>query len=219
MDENQTNEAVDGDDVAVEETSTGTDAEATQGGEPEGDGLPTDPLERALAERDEAQSKWMRAQADFQNLRRRQLADLDAAAARAKTEVLSEAVTILDYLDMALAAPVTSEDAKNLKIGVEMTRGQLQQLFDRLSVKPIDATGEFDPSRHQAVSTVETEDEAPGTIVEVVRGGWLMGETVLRFAQVKVAAAPTPVDVEVESDDATEDPDAEGEASATDETA
>ena len=116
--------------------------------------------------------------------------DIDAAVSRAKSEVLAEAITVLDYLDMALAAPVTTDEAKNLKVGVEMTRGQLQGLFDRLDVKPVVAEGTFDPALHQAVSTVETEEHEPGAIVEVVRGGWCMGETVLRYAQVRVAAAP-----------------------------
>ena len=155
-------------------------------------------LELAIRERDEAKALWMRAQADYQNLRRRTQADIESAVTRAKTEVLAEAVTVLDYLDMALAAPVTTDEAKNLKIGVEMTRTQLQSLFDRLAVKPVVAEGIFDPAFHQALSTVETTEHEPGTIMEVVRGGWQMGEMVLRFAQVRVAALPEPVDVTAE---------------------
>ncbi len=172
---------------------------------PEADEAPTEPeeelseLEQAIRERDESKALWMRAQADYQNLRRRTQADIDAAVLRAKSEVLREAVTVLDYLDMALASEVTTEEAKNLKIGVEMTRGQLQGLFDRLNVKPIVAEGVFDPALHQALSTVETTEHEPGAIMEVVRGGWQMGETVLRYAQVRVAAEPeAPKDVEAE---------------------
>jgi molecular chaperone GrpE len=149
-----------------------------------------DPLEAARRERDEATERLMRLQADFQNHRRHAQANIDSAVTSARSEVLGEAVTILDYLDMALAMEVESEEAKNLKIGVEMTRQQLQGLLDRMGVKAIDATGAFDPAVHQAVSTVETDEHEPGTIVEVVRGGWTMGEAVLRFAQVRVAAAP-----------------------------
>ncbi|MBL6757221.1 MAG: nucleotide exchange factor GrpE [Planctomycetes bacterium] len=149
-----------------------------------------DPLLTLTRERDEAVDRWMRLQADFQNHRRHAQANIEAAVASARSEVLGEAVTILDYLDMALAFEVSSEEAKNLKVGVEMTRQQLQGLLDRMNVKAISAEGAFDPSRHQAVSTVETDEHEPGTIMEVVRGGWTMGEAVLRFAQVRVAAAP-----------------------------
>ena len=155
-----------------------------------------DPLLTLTRERDEAVDRWMRLQADFQNHRRHAQANIEAAVASARSEVLGEAVTILDYLDMALAFEVSSEEAKNLKVGVEMTRQQLQGLLDRMNVKAISAEGAFDPSRHQAVSTVETDEHEPGTIMEVVRGGWTMGEAVLRFAQVRVAAAPDTKDGE-----------------------
>lgn len=173
---------------------TGQTSESTE--EQEGAEAPAeqqtseDQLETARAERDEFEQKWLRAQADFQNLRRRTAEDVEAAVSRAKSEVLAEAITVLDYLDMALDAPVTTDEAKNLKVGVEMTRGQLQGLFDRLDVKPVVAEGIFDPALHQAVSTVETEEHEPGAIVDVVRGGWCMGDIVLRYAQVRVAAAP-----------------------------
>ena len=179
-------------DKTMDETSqTSERAEEEEGVETPAEPPTTEQeLDAARAERDEFEQKWLRAQADFQNLRRRTAEDIDAAVGRAKSEVLAEAITVLDYLDMALAAPVTTDEAKNLKIGVEMTRGQLQGLFDRLDVKPVVAEGSFDPALHQAVSTVETDELEPGAIVEVVRGGWCMGETVLRYAQVRVAAAP-----------------------------
>lgn len=167
---------------------------------------PLTEIEALEAERDDYKERWLRAQADFQNLRRRTGADIDSAVVRAKSEVLSEAITILDYLDMALATPVTTDEAKNLKIGVEMTRGQLQGLFDRLSVKPIPGSDTFDPLIHQAVSTVETTDKEPGTIIEVVRNGYLMGETVLRFTQVRVAAAPEPPAAEASGETSAADP-------------
>ena len=161
-----------------------------------------DPLVTLAREKEDAVDRWMRLQADFQNHRRHAQANIDAAVASARSEVLGEAVTILDYLDMALAFEVTSEEAKNLKVGVEMTRQQLQGLFDRMNVKAVTAEGTFDPSRHQAVSTVETDEQEPGTIVEVVRGGWTINDAVLRFAQVRVAAAPdAPTDSDAPTDD------------------
>lgn len=197
-------------DKTMDETSqTSESTEEQEGVEtPAEPPTPEQELDAARAERDEFEQKWLRAQADFQNLRRRTADDIDSAVARAKSEVLAEAITVLDYLDMALAAPVTTDEAKNLKIGVEMTRGQLQGLFDRLDVKPIVAEGVFDPALHQAVSTVDTEEHEPGAIVEVVRGGWCMGETVLRYAQVRVAAAP---EAEAESEGTDEEPSADGE--------
>jgi len=148
-----------------------------------------DPLTAAEQERDEYLVNWQRARADFQNLKRRTLEDIEAAVARERSSLLQETLTILDYLDMALASPCETQDAQNLQVGVRMTRDQLWAMLEGQMVKPIDAEGAFDPSRHQAVSTVETEDAEPGSVVEIVRRGYTIGERVLRFAQVKVAAA------------------------------
>ena len=149
-----------------------------------------DPLTAAEQERDEYLVNWQRARADFQNLKRRTLEDIEAAVARERSSLLEETLTILDYLDMALASQCESQDAQNLLVGVRMTRDQLWAMLERQQVKAIDADGAFDPNLHQAVSTVETEDAEPGSVVEIVRRGYTIGDRVLRYAQVKVAAAP-----------------------------
>ena len=81
-----------------------------------------DPLVTLAREKDDAVDRWMRLQADFQNHRRHAQANIDTAVASARSEVLGEAVTILDYLDMALAFEVTSEEAKNLKVAAGTQR-------------------------------------------------------------------------------------------------
>jgi len=145
---------------------------------------------RLEAELAEATGNWQRALADYQNLRRRTHSDIDAAAKRARGEVLTEALTVLDYLDMALATECTSEDGKNLQLGVSMTRGQVASLLERFQVKEIPPSKVFDAKFHQAFATVETTEQEPGSIVEVFRKGWTLGDQVLRHAQVRVAAAP-----------------------------
>ena len=127
-----------------------------------------DPLTAAELERDEFRVNWQRARADFQNLKRRTLEDIEAAVARERTSLLQETLTILDYLDMALASPCESQDAQNLLVGVRMTRDQLWSMLEGQSVKPIEAEGTFDPGLHQAVSTVETEEVEAGSVVEAV---------------------------------------------------
>jgi molecular chaperone GrpE len=146
------------------------------------------------AERDEALAHAQRATADYQNLRRRTQADLEASAKRARGEVLAEALTVLDYLDMALATECATEEGKNLKVGVAMTRTQLAALLERYKVKEIPSSKVFDATYHQAFATVETTEHPPGSIVEVFRKGWLYGDQVLRHAQVRVAAAPKVVE-------------------------
>jgi molecular chaperone GrpE len=155
-----------------------------------GEATPTGAHGDLARERDEYLRNWQRAQADYQNLRRRVQSDIDAAIHRSKKGFYSELLLVLDYLDMACASPCQNADAKGLLAGVEMTRGVLLQALEREGVKPIAANGAFDPALHDAVESVETQDKPAGTILAVLRRGWTSTQGVLRPAQVKVAGAP-----------------------------
>jgi len=148
-------------------------------------------LAKACAERDEYLASWQRAQADYQNLRRRIGSDTEAAVARSKQALLTELLLVLDYLEMALAAPCASAEGKNLHAGVEMTRQQLWTVLAREGVKLVPETGRYDAAVHQAVERVETADEAEGTILATLRRGYTLGSQILRPAHVRVAASAT----------------------------
>ncbi len=145
-------------------------------------------LEDLRAQRDEYLSLLKRAQADYKNLRRRGLADLDAGVRRSLQPLLESLLLVLDHLDMALTTPTRSEDAKSLAVGVQMTRDQLVAALEREDVREIDSKGAFDAERHQAVATVESDDaRATGSIVDTIRKGYTWRDNVLRPAQVCVA--------------------------------
>lgn len=141
------------------------------------------------AQRDEYLALWKRAQADYKNLRRRALADLEAGVRRSMLPLLESLLLVLDHLDMALASPTESQDAKNFAVGVQMTRDQMLAALEREEVREIPTDGAFDPELHQAVGTATDTDAEPGTIAETVRKGFTWRETVLRHAQVRVAGA------------------------------
>lgn len=147
-------------------------------------------LEELTRQRDQYLEMWQRANADYQNLRRRGLADMEVAARRAKESLLHDLLLVLDYLEMALATDVKSDEAKNLAVGVRMTRDQLLGVLDREGVRPVPDGGAFDPRVHQAVSTIESEDVEPGQVVATVRRGYVLGEHPLRHAHVQVSTAP-----------------------------
>jgi molecular chaperone GrpE len=146
-------------------------------------------VDRLLAERDELKASWQRAAADYQNLRRRMQSDIDAAVARAKKALHLELLLVVDYLDMALATPCTSADAKALLAGVEMTRAQLLGVLEREGIRPMPEGGTFDASLHQAVERDVTDEVQSGTILATMRKGYTVGGQILRPAQVRVAVA------------------------------
>jgi len=134
------------------------------------------------------EARWLRAQADYQNLRRRMQQELDSAVFRTLQPLLDELLLVADYLDMALKAPVSSPEAKALAAGVELTRSKLAQALELVDVKPIPTSGRFDPALHEAAETRVGERAAPGTILEVTRPGYTWQGRILRPASVVVAA-------------------------------
>jgi len=75
--------------------------------------------------------------------------------------------------------------------GIRMVRQQMMQTLQRFNVEAFRSTGEvFDPARHEAYTEIETADQAPGTVVDVAKTGYLLSGRLLRPALVSVARAP-----------------------------
>jgi len=92
---------------------------------------------------------------------------------------------------MALSAPATTSEASSLRKGVELTRQQLWSALQRDGVTEMASSGPFDSAWHEAVARVETKDVQDGHIFDVLRKGYAWNGTVLRPAQVRVAARPS----------------------------
>ena len=150
---------------------------------------PVDPLRELEAKCEDLNARWLRAQADYQNLRRRAQEDLESNLQRHMQPLLVDLLLVLDFLDLALASPAESTETKNLVMGVEMTRTKFVQVLEASDVDEIDTTGEFDPTRHEATDTRTVDGAEPGTIVETVRKGYTWRGRVLRPARVVVAAS------------------------------
>jgi len=164
-----------------------------------------DPLTQAERERDEAIANWQRARADYKNLSRRSLETIDSAVGRARIELLHELLVVLDYLDMALVTECATDEAKNLHMGVSLTRDQMLGVLERFEVKPITDLETFDPNIHQAVSRVEDDERAEGDVIEVVRKGYWIGDQVLRHAHVHVVGVEEPTPEAAEAVEPTEE--------------
>ena len=177
-----TDETPDLQDLAGDEAPKDADANEAAG-----------PDERLAALEEEVEAlrdKAARAQADYQNLRRRSSSEHEAGIKRALQPLLDELLLVLDFLELALASPCTTDEAKTLAMGVEMTRTKLLQALESVEVYPIVAEGTFDPALHDATETRVVDDAEPGTVLETKRRGYTWREQVLRPAQVIVAADP-----------------------------
>ena len=149
-------------------------------------------LAEAEAKRDEYLELARRAQADFENYRKRMAAEVQAAAVRGKVSVAKEVVPVLDDLERAIQAAGLDPEGDSddgLAHGVILVFRGLRETLKRNGVEPVDPKGErFDPTEHEALSTMPVEGVESGTVVEVMQKGYRMDGQLIRPARVVVSA-------------------------------
>lgn len=141
------------------------------------------------AETVDYKDRWLRAEADLQNFRRRAARDREESVARAQESVLLDAIGVLDDLERALAALSPEQAAEPWAQGVVLTAQRLRDMLGRWDVREIETVGRpFDPAAHEALLEVDApEGVTPGAVAQVILKGYRRGERVLRAARVVVA--------------------------------
>lgn len=142
-------------------------------------------------ERDEYLDLAKRTKADFENFRKRMSAEVQAAGFRGKAEVLRDVLPVLDDLERAIQAAGLDPEGDSddgLAHGVLLVFRSLREALTRNGIEPVDPTGEkFDPTLHEALSTVAVDGAEAGAVVETVQKGYRLGEQLIRPARVVVA--------------------------------
>jgi molecular chaperone GrpE len=162
---------------AVDEGETGIDAGSASGSESE--------LEKVKAERDSLLDRLARAQAEFDNARKRAVKEQQEFRDYAAVDAIKSLLPVVDSLERAVQV---KSDATELRAGVELIHKQLQAALSKLSVNPIVSKGEaFDPRFHEAIEMVETSDVPDHQVLEELQRGYTFKDRLLRPAMVKVA--------------------------------
>ena len=163
-----------------------------QASEPEVSSDDSGPLAELQKNLSEAQSQaaeykdgWQRSVADFQNYRRRMEAEKAETYQTAIGSIIKRYLPILDDLERALASrPADLAWAD----GIELIYRKLQSILDAEGLKRIEAEGQmFDPHFHEAILQELSENYTSGQIIAVVQNGYMLGDRVIRPAQVRVA--------------------------------
>ena len=131
----------------------------------------------------------LRERAELENQRKRLQRDLEQARRFANERLLGDLLPVLDNHERGLAAD--RGEAGGLRSGVELTLKEFLRIAASFGLAVVDPAGApFDPERHQAMTMVDTDAQAPGTVVTVLQKGYLLNERLLRPAMVSVAQAP-----------------------------
>ena len=151
------------------------------------DNVAEDPLARAQRERDEYLDLARRAQADFENYRKRAAREAAASGERARSGLVRELLPVVDNLERALAS--AQEGEQHLAEGVRLVHSALIAVLERNGVQQFDPRGDrFDPGEHEALSMREQDGAESGVVLDVVEKGYRANGSILRPARVVVSA-------------------------------
>jgi len=149
-----------------------------------------DPLAELQAERDKLRDQVVRATADFENYRRRARKETEDAKNRGKEDALRELLPVFDNLERAVSASDGTADLASVVEGVRMVLKLFEDTAQRMGLERVPGVGErFDPSMHEAIQQMETDEKEPGTIMAEVAPGYRIEGRLLRAGMVVVARA------------------------------
>jgi len=145
-------------------------------------------LEDAQAKASENWDHYIRAKAEMDNLRRRNVIDVENAHKYGTEKLASELLPVLDSMAMGLA--VEEASTESLREGMELTMNMLVKMMDKIGIEEIDPLNEkFDPAKHQAMSMQPNADVEPNTVIAVMQKGYALNGRLLRPAMVMVSKA------------------------------
>jgi molecular chaperone GrpE len=145
-------------------------------------------IQRLKAERDSLLDRLARAQAEFENARRRAAKEQQDFRDFALVDTIKTLLPVVDNFERALQA---KSEAADFRSGVELIYKQLQDTLNKLGVQPIPAKGQpFDPHVHEAIEMVETQDAPDHEVLEEWQRGYKYKDRLLRPAMVRVAKNP-----------------------------
>ena len=143
-------------------------------------------LELAVKQRDELKDQLLRAQADFQNFKRRNQTARSDGYEDGVREAIAAMLPAIDNLERAIGAAEKAQGGEALAEGVRMTLSTLMEGLKRFGFEEVPALGEeFDPELHNAVMRETTDD--PGKVLEVFQKGYRVKDKIIRYAMVKVS--------------------------------
>lgn len=136
----------------------------------------------------EQENRYLRLAAEYDNYRKRTLREKADLTKMAGADIITGLLPVVDDLDRAVDAMDNVTDIDAMKKGIELIYGKFKDFLSRKGVKEIKATGaEFDTDLHEAVTKIPAPAEKDkGKIVDVIEKGYLMNDTVIRYAKVVV---------------------------------
>ena len=153
-----------------------------------------DEWEQLLAERDELKDRLMRALADAENIRKRGERDRRDAELYGGSKLARDLLSVYDNMKRALESVDDSQREVSAALieGIELTLRELLATFSKHKIERLspEIGDRFDPKLHQAMFEAPVEGTKAGEIIQLMTEGFVIGDRLLRPAQVGVSSMP-----------------------------
>ena len=146
--------------------------------------------EKLQAELAEANNKYLRLYAEFDNYKRRTNKERIDLLATAGKDVLVSLLPVVDDFDRALKSMETATDVTSVKEGIVLVQSKLKNILTQKGLKEMESIGTvFDADIHEAITNIPApSDDLKGKIIDEVEKGYYLNDKVIRFAKVVVGA-------------------------------
>ena len=129
----------------------------------------------------------LRSAAEFENLKRRTVRDVENAHKFGTEKLISDLFPVIDSLEKAIETAQDVEGAEAIAEGVELSLKLFMDSLSRNGLSSVDPVGmPFDPSLHEALAVVPNENAEPNSVMEVIQKGFTLNERLVRAAKVVV---------------------------------
>ena len=129
----------------------------------------------------------LRATAEIENIKKRSQKEVENAYKYSTESILQEIIPIYDSLSLSCNLSDEKTTKEQLDEGNKLLLSMFQKIFEKNNIEEINPQGEsFNPEFHQAISTIENNNEKNDKITEVVQKGYLLNNRVIKPALVIV---------------------------------
>lgn len=179
-----------------EETVSTEEPQAETQDEPKAEEVELTPEEKLQQELEEQtrqtaamQDKYLRLMAEFDNYRKRTMAEKAELIKNAGAKVITEILPVLDDFERAMKNMESAEDVAGVREGVDLIFQKFNKILQQQGLQPIKTEGEdFNVDFHEAIALVPApNDDLKGKVLDCVQTGYMLNEKVIRHAKVAVA--------------------------------
>ena len=133
--------------------------------------------------------KWLRAEADLDNYRKRTLRERSELIKTAGEDILKAIIPVIDDMDRAIKANESANDINAIKEGIHLIANKLKNTMQTKGLMSFESLGnEFNPDIMEAITYIPaTDDNQKGKVIDEIEKGYKLGDKVIRFAKVIIA--------------------------------